>query len=126
MRNRSLSCLPLLLAVIVVWSGFPSRAEAAWPKTGDVLVITRSFDPTTATSFPWALFAAGARSTVVSQFRVESKSTTALLIGFHRRLAAGTASKAEALRAAALDLLHTPRYAHPYYWAGFILVGDPN
>ena len=74
----------------------------------------------------WALFAAGARSTVVSQFRVESKSTTALLVGFHRRLADGTVTKADALRAAALDLLHTKRYAHPYYWAGFILVGDPN
>jgi CHAT domain-containing protein len=74
----------------------------------------------------WALFAAGARSAVVSQFRVESKSTTALLVGLHRRLASETGSKASALRAAALDLLHTPRYAHPYYWAGFILVGDPN
>ena len=74
----------------------------------------------------WALFAAGARSMVVSQFRVESRSTTALLVGLHRRLATGTGSKADALRAATLDLLRTPRYAHPYYWAGFILVGDPN
>ena len=74
----------------------------------------------------WALFAAGARSMVVSQFRVESGSTTALLVGLHRRLATGAGSKTDALRAAALDLLHSPRYAHPYYWAGFILVGDPN
>lgn len=74
----------------------------------------------------WALFAAGARSLVVSQFRVESKSTTALLVAFHRRLATERGSKADHLRAAALDLLHTPRYAHPYYWAGFVLVGDPN
>ena len=71
----------------------------------------------------WALFAAGARSMVVSQFKVESRSATQLLVGFHRRLAAHDAARA-ALRAAALDLLRTPRFAHPYYWAGFILVGD--
>jgi len=73
----------------------------------------------------WALFAAGARSMVVSQYSVESKSTTALLVAFHRRLAAG-GSKAAAMRAAAIELLRTPRYAHPYYWAGFMLVGDPD
>jgi len=72
----------------------------------------------------WALFAAGARSMVVSQFRVESKSATTLLVAFHRHLAAGKESKAAQLRSAALEMLHTPRYAHPYYWAGFILVGD--
>ena len=72
----------------------------------------------------WALFAAGARSVMVSQFPVESKSTTALLVGFHRRFTTEDGSKAEHLRAAAIELLHTPRYAHPYYWAGFILVGD--
>jgi CHAT domain-containing protein len=74
----------------------------------------------------WAMFAAGARSMVVSQFRVESTSATALLVGFHRRLAAEPGSKSAHLRAAALDVLHNPRYAHPYYWAGFILVGDPD
>jgi CHAT domain-containing protein len=74
----------------------------------------------------WALFAAGAHSMVASQFRVESKSATALLVSFHRRLAAERASKSAQLRAAALEVLHTSRFAHPYYWAGFILVGDPD
>ena len=74
----------------------------------------------------WALFSAGARSMVVSQFRVESKSATKLLVDFHRRLAAEGGSKTAELRAAAMELLRTPRYAHPYYWAGFILVGDPD
>jgi CHAT domain-containing protein len=74
----------------------------------------------------WALFAAGARSMVVSQFRVESKSATTLLVGFHRRIAADPGTKAAQLRSAALDLLHNPRFAHPYYWAGFILVGDSD
>jgi CHAT domain-containing protein len=74
----------------------------------------------------WALFAAGARSMVVSQFRVESKSATAMLVAFHRRLAAEPGAKSAQLQAAALELLRTPRFAHPYYWAGFILVGDPD
>jgi CHAT domain-containing protein/Tfp pilus assembly protein PilF len=74
----------------------------------------------------WALFAAGARSMVVSQFRVESKSATAMLVAFHRRLAVERGPKSAQLQAAALELLRTPRFAHPYYWAGFILVGDPD
>ena len=74
----------------------------------------------------WALFAAGARSMVVSQFAVESKSATTMLVAFHRHLATGRESKAADLQAAALELLHTPRYAHPYYWAGFVLVGDSD
>ena len=55
MQNRTIARLPLLLALVVFWVGFPSRAEAAWPKTGDVLVVTRSFDPTTATFFPYVI-----------------------------------------------------------------------
>jgi CHAT domain-containing protein len=74
----------------------------------------------------WALFAAGARSMVVSQFRVESRSATSLLVAFHTRVAGGGDSKAAQLRAAALTLLHNPKYGHPYYWSGFILVGDSD
>lgn len=74
----------------------------------------------------WALMVAGARSMVVSQFRVESTSASALLLGFHRGIAADERSKAASLRRAALDLLHTPRYSHPFYWAGFIIVGGAD
>jgi CHAT domain-containing protein len=74
----------------------------------------------------WALFVAGARAMVVSQWPVESASTTELMTALHRGLASGTGAKAEHLRAASLALLHTPRYAHPFYWAGFVLVGDPS
>jgi CHAT domain-containing protein/Tfp pilus assembly protein PilF len=74
----------------------------------------------------WALLAAGARSMVVSQFRIEAGSATALLAAFHREVAGGAPGKAAHLRRAALQLLRNPRYAHPYYWAGFVLVGDPD
>jgi CHAT domain-containing protein len=41
---------------------------------------------------------------------------------FYRAYAAG-APKAEALRRAQLELLRDKRYADPYYWSGFVLMG---
>ena len=78
----------------------------------------------------WALFVAGVPTTVASQWKVDSASTTMLMIDFHRRLttrqAAGRSkeAKAESLRKAALGVLKTERYRHPFYWAGFVMIGD--
>jgi CHAT domain-containing protein len=73
----------------------------------------------------WALFVAGCPTTVVSQWKVESSSTTELMLEFHRNLKAG-ASKSEAMRRAALKLMADNKYSHPFYWAAFIVVGDGN
>jgi CHAT domain-containing protein/Tfp pilus assembly protein PilF len=76
----------------------------------------------------WSLFVAGAPATVVSQWEVESASTRDLMLNFHRQLqaprAAGKLTKAECLRRAALKLMKNPETNHPFYWAGFVLVGD--
>ncbi|HKQ79398.1 MAG TPA: CHAT domain-containing protein [Blastocatellia bacterium] len=74
----------------------------------------------------WALFVAGVPATVVSQWKVESSATRELMIAFHRQLRAASAPapKAAALRQAALQLLKSPATRHPFYWAGFVLVGD--
>ncbi len=73
----------------------------------------------------WALFIAGVPTTVASQWKVESSSTTELMLEFHRQLLTGRSiSKAEALRRASLKLLKTPNFKHPSYWAAFVLVGD--
>jgi len=74
----------------------------------------------------WALFVAGVPTTVASQWKVDSASTTSLMIDFHRRLTTQNAkqSKAEALRQAELGLLRSERYRHPFYWAGFVMIGD--
>ncbi|MBO0862963.1 MAG: CHAT domain-containing protein, partial [Chloracidobacterium sp.] len=77
----------------------------------------------------WALFIAGAPTIVVSQWKVESASTRDLMIEFHRDLtspqaAKSKATKAEALRQAALKLMKNPETSHPFYWAGFALFGD--
>jgi CHAT domain-containing protein len=80
----------------------------------------------------WAFFVAGVPTTVVSQWKVESTSTTELMLAFHRaRKAAEEQGRspfrtAQALQYAELQLLRNPRYSHPFYWAGFILTGDPR
>jgi CHAT domain-containing protein len=77
--------------------------------------------------FSWAMFIAGVPSTVVSQWKVESASTRDLMVNFHRGLIspAGTKpTKSDALRQAALKLMRNPATSHPFYWAGFVLVGD--
>jgi CHAT domain-containing protein len=76
------------------------------------------------------VFIAGVPSIVVSQWKVESAGTRDLMVNFHRGLilqpVAGKAkpTKAEALRQAALKLMRNPETHHPFYWAGFVLVGD--
>jgi CHAT domain-containing protein/tetratricopeptide (TPR) repeat protein len=73
----------------------------------------------------WALFIAGTPTTVATQWKVESSSTTELMLEFHRQLlSAKRTTKAEALRVASLKLLRSGKYSHPAYWAGFVMVGD--
>jgi CHAT domain-containing protein len=73
----------------------------------------------------WAFFVAGTRSMVVSQWRVNSASTSQLMQNFYQALARrrNRGTKSEALREASIRLLKDPRYRHPFYWAGFVLVG---
>ena len=72
----------------------------------------------------WAFLLAGCPTTVVSQWSAESKATSQLMIEFHRRLIGGL-SAAEALRDAQLSVMRSGRYAHPFYWASFIVLGRP-
>ncbi len=83
------------------------------------------------TGMLWATFIAGSRTTVASLWRVESASTSELMIEFHRqwlqnRRGAGVLAKASAMRAAARKLIGSERYSHPFYWAGFIVAGSPE
>jgi CHAT domain-containing protein/Tfp pilus assembly protein PilF len=94
----------------------------------------------------------GAKAVISSLWEVNDASTGQLMADFYKRWAegAGKVSKAEALRQAQLDLLQgkvTPQsatagrgfavaqnesgsqaapagYAHPYYWAPFVLMGN--
>lgn len=78
----------------------------------------------------WAFFVSGVPATVVSQWEVYSPSTSRLMIEFHRQLtrsdavSVGHLSKAEALRRAALSLMKVEKFNEPYFWGGFVIVGD--
>ena len=74
--------------------------------------------------FSWAMFMAGVPSIVVSQWKVESAGTRDLMVNFHRSLIASRSTKSDALRQASLKVMKNPATSHPFYWAGFVLVGD--
>jgi CHAT domain-containing protein len=78
----------------------------------------------------WAFFLAGCRSTIVSQWRVNSDSTAQLMAKFYQNIANPASqvkiNKSQALRRASLEILKDPRYGHPFYWASFVLVGSDN
>jgi CHAT domain-containing protein/Tfp pilus assembly protein PilF len=76
-----------------------------------------------------AFFYAGARSLVVSNWEVDSKSAVQLMVGTFAALAADPKlSHAEALQKsmlAMIDNARRPQWADPKYWAPFIVVGEP-
>ena len=82
----------------------------------------------------------GAKAVISSLWEVNDVSTGQLMADFYKRWAdgGGKVMKVEALRQAQLDLLlgrikpqpnsgylHAPSsFAHPYYWASFVLMGN--
>ena len=72
-----------------------------------------------------AFLAAGARTVIATLWSVDEQATTRLITRFYHHLHDGLA-KAAALSAAQLDIRSDPSYSHPYYWAAFILTGDPG
>ena len=67
---------------------------------------------------------AGAYSLVVSLWSVDDEVTICLMYHFYEALANGQ-SRAAAIRTAMLKLKTDERYAHPHYWAPFIVLGRP-
>jgi CHAT domain-containing protein len=76
----------------------------------------------------WAFFAAGCRSTLVSQWKVNSACAADWMESFYRDLRQtsdrNTGTKADALRLTLLTMMKDGRYRHPFYWSGFVLIGD--
>ncbi len=66
---------------------------------------------------------AGVATVVGSLWRVDDRATGRLMRGFYGGLADGL-STAGALRRAQLALRADPHTAHPFYWAGFVVVGN--
>lgn len=70
-----------------------------------------------------AFVLAGARSVLLSLWKVSDDATRDFMTDFYRMWTSGK-TKSESLRLARQHL--RARYAHPYFWAAFILVGDSN
>ena len=66
----------------------------------------------------------GARSALATLWSVNDRSAGDLVLSFYRGLHNETLSKAHALQVAQRELLQDPVFAHPSYWAPFLLVGN--
>ena len=82
-------------------------------KPGDELIgLTRAF------------LYSGTKSIVVSLWSVSAVSTLKLMESFYKKIKNEKMSKAEALQKAQIEMMQDARYAHPFYWAPFVLIGD--
>jgi CHAT domain-containing protein/Tfp pilus assembly protein PilF len=72
----------------------------------------------------WAALAAGAPAAVVSLWRVDEAATGEWMSSFYRTWSTAGASRAAS--AAARAMIASERYRHPFYWAPFIVIGDPS
>lgn len=70
-----------------------------------------------------AFLYAGTPSVIATLWKVNDFTTQEFMIAFYQQLKQGK-SKAEALRTAQQKI--RSEYPHPYYWAGFVLTGDPG
>ena len=72
----------------------------------------------------WAVFVAGARRCQSVGGGIDELD--ALMVAFHQEWRGGQrgVSQARALQLAAVRVLKTAGFAHPFYWAAFILGGD--
>ena len=73
--------------------------------------------------FTRAFLSAGASALFVSLWPVADESTEQLMTRLYTDLASGKEA-ALALQAAQVSVLKQPRFAHPFFWAPFDLVGN--
>ena len=75
----------------------------------------------------YGLRAAGARATLATLWPVDDRATAEVMDAFYAGLASGL-PKDRALQRAQLAYLdsHTGLSASPFYWASFVLAGDPS
>jgi CHAT domain-containing protein len=66
---------------------------------------------------------AGVRSQVMSLWKVNDEATRRLMSRYYERLSGGE-GRSEALRQVQLEMMRDPVFGNPYYWAGFLIVGD--
>jgi CHAT domain-containing protein/Tfp pilus assembly protein PilF len=73
-----------------------------------------------------AFFRAGASRLLVSLWRVDDRAAPELMDRFYQGFLNEGLEPAEALRRAQLALRQDPRWQRPYFWAGWVLQGEPT
>jgi len=72
---------------------------------------------------------AGAKTVVMSLWKVPDEETRQLMVDFYKRMQAGE-GKAKSLQNARLALMKSRREkygaAHPLFWGAFVCVGNPE
>jgi len=107
-RAESIAAVPLR-AGLVVLSSCQSEGSRALSGEGVAGLST-------------AFLAAGVPTVVATLWPVEDRATARLMNEFYAGLADGKTAE-DALRAAQQVLRADPATAHPFYWAGFVVVG---
>lgn len=72
---------------------------------------------------PRAFLFAGAHSVVVSMWSVSDRSTSEYMQEFYRQMVRLDKTPAEAMMRARERLRRSSEFAHPFYWAPFVLIG---
>ena len=70
-----------------------------------------------------AIREAGAKSLIMSMWKVDDKATQLLMKFFYQNWLGGQ-TKRQALKNAQLELRKNPLYDYPYYWGAFVLIGE--
>ena len=71
-----------------------------------------------------SLVVAGTATQVMSLWKVDDDATEGLMVAFYERLLRGKLGRAASMREAQLAVRRDR--PHPYYWAGFIVSGNPT
>ena len=69
---------------------------------------------------------AGASRVMASIWKVDDEATARLMKEFYGEMLGKGKSTAESLRAAQLAMLKKRQWRSPFYWASFVLQGEPN
>ena len=85
---------------------------------------TASGDDRAALGLAGVALKSGARSALATLWYINDQASGELVVNFHRGVQSGKLSKAHALQEAQRTLAADPRYAHPAYWAPFLLIGN--
>jgi CHAT domain-containing protein len=94
--------------------------------TGSDWATPRTLTNRAMTAWSWAWFVAGSRSALLGQWRTDSVANSELLLEFHRQLKAdkNRSAKSALWRNAVQSLLAKLELRHPFFWAGFTMLGN--